>query len=545
MKHQQTYNRRTKAVSLFLCLLLLLQLCSLFTFAVDNGYHTALPSIYFRGNSESIYDENGTQVYDFDVDTDQIKDIAKTVLPLFLKGLATNNFDAYYRTFGAEVSKLYDRCQLDENGNPKYGTGISEDCIRNNEYDVTHNKADAQGRYEMWQYCYENDWRLDPLKTVVELNDYIDGVLAVTGKDKVNLVCKCLGGDLILTYLAVYGWEKVNGVGFGSTVAFGAEEVDDTFSGNLNIDPDQVERFVKDRFVQKELKDKNELLLTFLKETVTLAQATGALKRVSSFFMKQLYARLYEGLTPELVLASYGTWPGYWTMVTAENYASTRDFVFGLPGSERYETYKGLIEKLDNYDRTVRQRIPAVLKGATNDGVNLAIVSKYGLQMPPVLKSADETGDVWATTRRTSLGATTAKIGTRLDPSYLADREAAGFGKYLSPDGIVDASTCCFPDNTWFLKGLAHDDWWEDENYIMLQVFDYEGEPTVDTFERWPQFLVRDSASGSCVPMTEENMNVEYYPVDQPKPTFFDNLRTFFTHIGTWFSLLFDLLKTL
>ena len=40
-------------------------------------------------------------------------------------------------------------------------------------------------------------------------------------------------------------------------------------------------------------------------------------------------------------------------------------------------------------------------------------------------------------------------------------------------------------------------------------------------------------------------MNVECYPVDQPKPTFFDNLRTFFTHIGTWFSLLFDLLKTL
>ena len=545
MKKAQFCKLKTRALSLALAVLILLPLCSFFSFA-ESGPHTILPCIYFRGNSEPIVDENGTQVYDFDVDMDQIKDLAKTVLPLFLKGLVTNNFDDYYRTFGEEMSKIYDRCRLDESGNPRYGTGISQGNKDSNAYEMTHDKADGEGRYDMWCYCFRNDWRLDPLKTVEDVNTYIDAVLAVTGKEKVNLVCKCLGGDLILTYLAVYGWEKINGVGFGSTVAFGGEEVDDMFSGNMNIDPDQVERFMQDRFMQKELKRKNELLYNFLLETVTLAQATGALKRVSNFFMKNLYAKLYEGLTPELVLAMYGTWPGYWAMVTPENYQSTRDFIFGKPGSERYTKYAALIEKLDAYDATVRQRIPEVLMGATNDGVKLAIVSKYGLQMPPILKSADETGDVWATTKRTSLGATTAKIGTTLDPAYVAGRKAVGYGKYISPDNIIDASTCRFPDNTWFIKGLVHDDWWNDEDTIMLLVFNYDGIATVDTFERYPQFLVRNpSGAIECIPMTEENMNIEHYPVNAPKPTFIDNLRTFFTHIGTWFRLLFDLLKTL
>ena len=545
MKKAQFCKLKTRVLSLALAVLILLPLCSFFSFA-EGGHHTILPCIYFRGNSEPIVDETGTQVYDFDVNMDQIKDLAKTVLPLFLKGLVTNNFDAYYRTFGEEMSKIYDRCRLDESGNPRYGTGISQGNKDANAYEMTHDKADGEGRYDMWCYCFRNDWRLDPLKTVEDVNTYIDAVLAVTGKEKVNLVCKCLGGDLILTYLTVYGWEKINGVGFGSTVAFGGEEVDDMFSGNMNIDPDQVERFVNDRFLQKELKTKNELLYTFLQETVTLAQATGALKRVTSFFMKALYAKLYEGLTPELVLAMYGTWPGYWAMVTPENYQSTRDFIFGKPGSERYTKYAALIEKLDAYDATVRQRIPEVLMGAKNDGVKLAIVSKYGLQMPPILKSADETGDVWATTKRTSLGATTAKIGTTLDPAYVAGRKAVGYGKYISPDNIIDASTCRFPDKTWFLKGLAHDDWWIDENEIMLSVFDYDGNATVDTFERYPQFLVRNpDGSETCIPMTEENMNNETYPVNGTAPTFFDNLRTFFTHIGAWFRLLIDLLKTL
>ena len=49
----------------------------------------------------------------------------------------------------------------------------------------------------------------------------------------------------------------------------------------------------------------------------------------------------------------------------------------------------------------------------------------------------------------------------------------------------------------------------------------------------------------TIVPMTEDNMNVESYPVDQAKPGLFDRLRTFFTHLGVWFKAMFSLIKAL
>ena len=54
------------------------------------------PMIYFRGNSETIYDEDGNAVYDFDVEGETIKQMAKKILPYFAKGYLTNDFDEYY-----------------------------------------------------------------------------------------------------------------------------------------------------------------------------------------------------------------------------------------------------------------------------------------------------------------------------------------------------------------------------------------------------------------------------------------------------------------
>lgn len=39
------------------------------------------PIIYFRGNSEDIVDEDGNVVYDFDVDGETIKQMAKKIFP--------------------------------------------------------------------------------------------------------------------------------------------------------------------------------------------------------------------------------------------------------------------------------------------------------------------------------------------------------------------------------------------------------------------------------------------------------------------------------
>ncbi len=507
-----------------------------------------LPTVYFRGNGEPIVDEDGNTVYDFDVSTDQIKEIAAKVLPELARAMIAEKiygaaaYDHYYKVFGEEMSKLYERCQLDENGNPKYGTGISAKNKADNEVMRHENRADRNGQFGHMSYQFNNDWRLDPFDTVDDIDEYIDDVLEVTGKQKVNLLCTCLGGDLVLAYIAKYGTEKINGIGFQQTVAFGAELIDETFSGHMNLDPNAIQRFVQDDFLHEQMSGLGDLLYAFLNETVALMKDGGMLQGISDVFMKKLYSKLYQGLVPELVLATYGTWAGYWTMVTAEHYASTRDFIFGQPGSEKYEKYKGLIQKLDHYDAAVRQQIPTLLQTAKDAGHPVAITVYYGDQMPPILESADEQGDVWTTVRYASLGATAAKIGTTLDETYIAGRTQAGFGAYLSLDKIIDASTGLFRDTTWFIKGAIHND--DDVHTERMYAPAFNRGATVQTVEGFPQFLVFDRTAKTLEPMTQDNMNTEKYETQtQESGSRFERFFSFIKRLYSWFGSLFQLIK--
>ncbi len=512
-------------------------------YAVPISYRSKYPIIYFRGNSEDIVDEDGNIVYDFDVTGDQIKEIAKKVLPYFAAGYLTNDFTEYYKVFGEEMSKLYDRCMLDGNGEPKYGTGISEAEKNDNIKEMNSNYASSEGTFSINSYGFANDWRLDPLATVDDVEEYIDGVLKATGKDKVCLACKCLGGDLILAYLAKYGTKKIHAVGFGSTVAFGGDLVNDTFSGHMRVDGDSINRFANDTFLEKIFLNSDKIVLQFIKETIGLASATGIADGATDTFMKLLYARLYEGLVPALATATYATWPGYWSMVTADRYEETKAFVFGDESSEKYQYYSGLISKLDNYDKEVRQRIPELLKAAEADGVNICIVSKYGFQMPPVLESNYEQGDVWATTRFSSLGATVSKIGTTLSDEYIESRKALGLEKYISPDKQIDASTCVFPEYTWFIKNAIHDDWTVEEDRLIITVCNADERITVNDIDDRPQFLVYDRENGTVSPMTEDNSNTESYDVDNTKPK--HKLLSALTALFKWFKALNDFLRKL
>ena len=534
-----------KFTSLFLALLLLSAV--VIPIQAEDDQSVEYPVINIRGNAQTIYDEDGVAVYDFDPSPDAIKACAKQVLPLLLKGLVTNNFDEYYRAFGEEMTKIYYHCQLDCNGNPQWGTGISKEEKQSIQVRMQENHADANGRYGISGITYPIDWRLDPLETAKGLDTFIDGILKTSGKKKVNLYCNCLGSELLLAYTAKYGTEKINSLCFTEAVSFGSELVDETFSGRMNVDPNAIVRFIGDDFMAEQLQEQPTLQI-FLKESLILAKQTGVLDGVTKLFMRGLYDKLYEGLTPELCLATYGTWPGYWTLVTKDHYAETREFIFGKPGSERYEKYAGLIKKLDNWDVKVRQRIPALLTKAVNDGTRVGITARYGFQFPPVLQSNNVNGDVWVSAKNASLGATVSEIGTTLSAQYIDRRTKEGFGSYISPDCQVDASTCLFPDQTWFVKGVVHNIHAVNTDPLWVEFLNSKEMPTVRNLKGYPQFLVADKNVTTykgieLFPMTEENMNTESFEVNAKEKTFFEKVKYFFEHVILWYKALFALLK--
>lgn len=541
-----------KCLSIFLAALLMFSVFAVSASAEAFEYPVELPVVNIRGNAEEIYDEDGVLVYDFDPSADAVKDCAKRVLPLLLKGFVTNDFDEYYRAFGEEMAKIYYHCQLDGNGNPQWGTGVSKEKKAENETALAEVAPDENGKFSAHGLTYHFDWRLDPWETVDGLAEYIDRILEKTGKDKINLYCNCLGGELLLAYTAKYGTDKLNSLCYTEVVSFGSELVDDTFSAHFQLDADAAERFAGDDFLASEMKGK-QTLRTFLEESLFLAKQTGAFDRLSKTFMDKLYSRLYEGLAPELCLATFGTWPGYWTMVTKEHYAETRDFIFGQPGSERYEEYAGLIQKLDRWDTNVRQHIPELLQSGLDNGTKLGITVRYGFQFPPILESNNINGDVWVSAKNASLGATVADIGTTLSDDYIAERTAAGFGKYISPDKQIDASTCAFPEYTWFIKGAVHNDRNIRNTTAFWQEFmDFDGIPTVDDLnsDTWARFMVAvptgEGEGKLQAPMTEENMNTETYTVTPPEKkekTIFEKIMYYLEHLLTWFRLVLSFLK--
>ena len=86
--------------------------------------------------------------------------------------------------------------------------------------------------------------------------------------------------------------------------------------------------------------------------------------------------------------------------------------------------------------------------------IDFFIIAKYNFPDYPLYEGATAQSDGNTTVVRQSFGATCAEYGK----SFPADYQQQKYQEtnMISPDGMIDASTCLFPYNTWFIKGLFH-----------------------------------------------------------------------------------------
>ena len=85
-----------------------------------------------------------------------------------------------------------------------------------------------------------------------------------------------------------------------------------------------------------------------------------------------------------------------------------------------------------------------------------------------------------------SFGATCADYGK----TFADDYKQAKYPEtnLISPDRQIDASTCLFPFNTWFIKGLDHAQQNEDYHKVLAAIA--YGDLDVGTDEEYPQYLM-------------------------------------------------------
>lgn len=544
---------------------ILLVLCMVFAGAVPAfaGYAeikdaTDDPVIYIAGDSGSLYYDNDTKEFCIDKASNLLNNgegdkkekiyeaTANILLPFILEGIATNKWDNYYAAVEKEIGELFEPVRLDGNGNVPEGSdcGIGKEAKADRERKMSHDYADSNGKYGEYTYHYKYDWRLDPIELADDLHEYIEGVKRATNRSRVSIVCKCLGTNVVLAYINKYGTDSIKGLGIGVATSNGADFLSGAISGDFAIDGNGLVRLGRELAVTK-----NFSIHPLILATIELLANTRVIDTLTATMRKLVYSKIEYGIISALATSTMMTFPCYWALVTPEDFEDGLNYAFGKEGSEKRQQYAGLIEKITVYNETIKKHVNDILlstKVPGKDGktVNLAIVSKYGTQMIPVIKDEGVLADNYVSVSKSSFGATTSTIYDTLSEEYIAERTAAGYGKYISPDKQIDASTCLFPDYTWFIKNCEHGNYPWEEKRLVLAVIDANEQLTTEDF-KYTQFSMFDYSTDTLSKMTEENCNDNYWTADKEleKPqSKRELLVSFLRSLLKWLKTLFETL---
>ena len=525
---------------------LLLALIMIITMAVPVSaipivkHGSDVPVIAIFGDGEPLYDTEGNKIFHFSEIVDQLMSSAKNGLgeslknmlkPFFVDGVFNDDWDGFYAVLEQEMGKIFEKSRYDKNGENPNGSDIHPDRRKTMAEYVSRNTKEINGSYYVYDYQFWYDWRQDPFKTADELNQYIKDIKAITGAPKVSVLARCLGSSVVLAYVAKYGSADLHGLAFDGSVAAGAEIVSELISGKSDVDLNAVGRMLSD------LQNDGSLGL----DSVVLATVDLIAKVLTAVGFNLEDTAVHEKLAPGVFAAAtratFFTWPGYWALVTPEDYEDAITGVFGPEGSKERTEYAGLIKKIENYQMNVTRKLDTLLTDANANGVKMGVIAKYGYQLAPVVESKDMIADQYATVKRASFGATTTTVYDTFSDEYIAKRVAEGKGRYISPDKHIDASTCVFPDYTWFTKGISHSHWSDLETSILFQVITADEQLTIDDFE-CTQFIMYDKENDNGYAMTEENCNTEPWNTDKSydRPeTFMEKITALFKAFINWF----------
>lgn len=552
-----------KVISLLLTLTMILTLAmpaSAGFIGTDVTVHESrsqVPVIRILGDAEPLYDEEGNKLFHWrsmlsedgadDDDSAIMESVANVIAPFVIDGLLTDNWDPYYENLEKELSELTGDLKLDGNGEPVKGTGISEARKQEMEdylkVDAKTGKdkngkkvQNAKGYYGINDYRFWYDWRLDPTETADKLDAYIQKVKDITGCPKVSIMASCIGTIITTTYVAEYGVKDIHGIGYTGSVANGAEALSEAVSGKFDINSASINRVLKD-LEYIELFNLDD----FVNATIDLVLVSGLVDMAEQKIRDTLYDKLVAGVTSALAMSLFFTYPSYWANVTEDDYEDALFYVFGEEGSAKREEYAGLITKIENYNTEIRMKFKEHIKSIKAGGAKFAAISKYGFQILPICESYAVVGDQFVSVERSSFGATTSDIFSTLSDEYIQGQEALGLGKYISPDKQIDASTCIYPESTWFVKNSSHSNYSTYERKLLYDVITATEDITVET-EGYPQFVVYDYDTDTMSLMTEENCHTENWIADaedEADTSRANFLIRFLTSLFKWFKALF------
>lgn len=498
-----------RIVSVIICVAMLLSVCSAGGNAADTpqiitvsceedlkNLNEDVPVVFVTGLEGEFYKGLSTETEEDDVriwgpDTGTIvKTVFKYAIPLTFS-ILIKDYKKINEISAKVANELFGDFACDENGvpNPDTGKKDTSDYSYNNGFGYSNS------------YNFVYDWRLDMLTIAAQLDEYIEYVMKLTSTKKVALVAMSMGTAVLSTYLYEYYYtaedyaerNHIDSVVFVAGALNGVATCEDSFSGNMGFDSTSLMRMMSE--VMKGTGSEG------VYKVLEVLYSFGLLDPVVNYvdaLVEDIFANGFNDAAADSIAAI----PGFYALMSQERYAETREYIFDTP--EKKAKYAKIIEVSDYYHNNVQANSVNVIQSLLDDGINTAIIAEYGLAIIPITSDNGRMSDGTIATDRESFGATCADVDGTLGDGYKQAKACPCGKNHISADNQIDASTCAFPDITWFAKYVRHSC---GEEYIgdLIDLIVYgDDQITVWTYEEYPQYLV-NLDGGSLVPLTAEN----------------------------------------
>lgn len=514
-----------KALSIVLTLTMVFSMAvPAFAVGTKSEAYKEYPTIYVTGaQTNTLYSADGEVISDFDVDIEaMIGDDGKTLLADFAIGMISDNYQAFADDIYEIIVDAYGKSALDGNGEASNGSHPEK-------HSSTVEVEKKTENYEIMDYRFWYDWRLSPLVTGEELEAYIDRVIAATGAEKVNIVGRCYGANVIAAYVAMneeHAEKWVDDIGYYAPSIAGIDFMTALYTGDIYLDPEALDNFANWFIDNKDLIE-DEALVAFISTLLDLFEQAEVLGFTADK-LDLLIDRVKVYLLPKVLRSSFASWPSYWSMVTEGNLEKAISFIFG----DCMDEYAGFIKKVRDYYTIVQEPHNRTLLEMQKKGVRYSIFAKYNFPEYPLYKGAAVQSDGDTPIPRQTFGATAANYGKVLTEDYIATISEENL-KYLSPDFKIDASTGLIPETTWYVKNLHHNHWGSIHD-VSLDVMN--NDYTVLNQDVYPQFMDNNNVD-------ENGYMVEVTPdEDYVKPEE-NTLISLFRFLTAFFNLLTKVFK--
>lgn len=481
-------------------------------FAQDEKCNCGEPPIIYvaaLGSGAVIRDEGTDEETKlFRPETDKVIKQFLPLVPAAARLIADKNYDAFGDVLISCVNKVFGDLALDGNGNSKPNVTSEKFHPETAEHDIDHN------------YYFGYDFRLDPVENAKKLHTYIEEVKAITRHDTVRFRASSMGGVVAMSYLRLYGSQDIETIIFQCCPLQGTAVAGELYNGKLEINKDALLRYGSQALPALD----NDPLAGFLYVLIEALEVTGVwdiLMNVADGLIENLQERIYN----EALIPIFSTLPGIWSFVPDEYYESAKTYMKLDKG-----TQAGLIEKLDFYHYQVQSDAKNILNTAKQTGTTVYLLAGYNMQRTPLVTAYKATSDGTVDTKYASCGATCANLGETLPADYRSGDE-----KFVSPDRMIDASTCILPENTWFVKDMLHCKIHDGHTELYKWMFNSEKQMTVFDNEKYPQFLQNDVVNQRLTPVKEYENNVaRMWDIVKNSTSIYNVLKFIFTFVQSY-----------